>query len=449
MNSMKTVPGELDTQQIQVATADGKVVRRATIAGALGSFVEWYDYGIYGLLATYLAINVMGSADTGALFLTNVGFLVSFLARPFGSAICGYLGDKMGRKTLLSTLLLLISGATAAIGLLPSHAAIGIAAPILLILLRIIQGFSAGGEVAGAMSFVGEYAPNRTRNYAMSFIAVGSFAALLFGSLLGTALIVTLGDAAMESWAWRIPFLLAVPLGYVGFYIRSRMEDTPHFAALREHNHVERNPLRTAFTSKEHLKAIAITIFLPAVNGPGYYLLFAYMPTYLKTSLGEGNNFSSAQALIVTAAGLVAIIIAIPLMARLSDRIGRKPVLAISAVAMALASYPMFTFIATGQMNLAIVGAAVMAVAFAGHAAVVHTVLTEIFPTTVRYSAYSIGFSISTIIFGGSAPLVMMELIKITGNSMVPSYASIITALITLATIFFLKETKGLALRSH
>ena len=449
MTSIKPGTGTLDTEQIQVVTADGKVVRKATIAGAMGSFVEWYDYGIYGLLTTYLAINVMGSKDVGSLLLTNIGFLVSFLARPFGSVICGYLGDKMGRKTLLSTLLLLISASTAAIGLIPSHAIIGIAAPILLILLRILQGFSAGGEVAGAMSFVGEYAPNRTRNLSMSFIAVGSFAALLFGSLLSTALIATLGDATMEAWAWRIPFLVAVPLGYVGFFIRSRMEDTPHFAALRERNQVERNPLKAVFTSKRHLQAIAITIFLPAVNGPGYYLLFAYMPTYLKTSLGNGHNFSSVQALMVTAVGLLTIIVAIPLMARLSDRVGRKPVLTISAIAMAAVSYPMFTFIVTGQMGLAMVGAAVMAVAFSGHAAVVHTVLTELFPTTVRYSAYSIGFSISTIIFGGSAPLVMTELIKSTGSSMVPAYASIITALITLATIFFLKETKGQALRSH
>jgi MFS transporter, MHS family, proline/betaine transporter len=449
MTSTKPRTGTLDTEQIQVVTADGKVVRKATIAGAMGSFVEWYDYGIYGLLTTYLAINVMGSKDVGSLLLTNVGFLVSFLARPFGSVICGYLGDKMGRKTLLSTLLLLISASTAAIGLIPSHAVIGLAAPILLILLRILQGFSAGGEVAGAMSFVGEYAPNHTRNFAMSFIAVGSFVALLFGSLLSTALIVTLGDATMESWAWRIPFLVAVPLGYVGFFIRSRMEDTPHFAALRERNQVEPNPLKAVFTSKKHLQAIAITIFLPAVNGPGYYLLFAYMPTYLKTSLGNGHNFTSAQALMVTAVGLLSIIVAIPLMARLSDRIGRKPVLLFSAVAMATVSYPMFTFIVTGRMGLAMAGAAVMAVAFSGHAAVVHTVLTELFPTTVRYSAYSIGFSISTIIFGGSAPLVMTAMIKATGNSMVPAYASIITALITLVTIFFLKETKGQELRSH
>lgn len=427
---------------VDIVTADGKVVRKATVAGAIGSFVEWYDYGIYGLLVTYLAINIMGGAEAGGLFLTNVGFLISFIARPFGSVICGYLGDKLGRKSLLATLLVLISAATAAIGLIPSHAAIGVGAPVLLVLLRVLQGFSAGGEVAGAMSFVGEYAPDARRNYMMSFIAVGSFIALMFGSAFSAVLITTLGDAAMTSWAWRVPFLLAVPLGYVGFYIRRRLEETPHFAVLRAQKTVARNPLRDALTSPRHLKAIALTIFLPALNGPGYYLLFVYMPTYLKTSLGE-HNFSMLRALTVTAFSLIAIAVAIPLMARLSDRIGRRPVLAGSAIAMAVVSYPMFRLIVTGEFGLACVGTIVLAIAFSGHAAVVHTVLAEMFPTTVRYSAYSIGFSISTIIFGGSAPLLMTELIESTGSNLIPAFASIITALITLVALAFVRETKG------
>ncbi|MFJ1749632.1 MFS transporter [Streptomyces sp. NPDC088116] len=437
-----------DATAVDVVSANGKVVRKATVAGAIGSFVEWYDYGIYGLLVTYLAINMMGEAEAGGLFLTNVGFLVSFVARPFGSVICGYLGDKIGRKSLLATLLVLISTATAAIGLIPSSTAIGVAAPVLLVLLRVLQGFSAGGEVAGAMSFVGEYAPDARRNYMMSFIAVGSFVALMFGSAFSAVLITTLGDDAMASWAWRVPFLLAVPLGYVGFYIRRQLEETPHFTALREQNTVVRNPLKAALTSPRHLKAIALTIFLPALNGPGYYLLFVYMPTYLKTSLGA-HNFPMLRALMVTAVSLIAIVICIPLMARLSDRIGRKPVLTLSAVAMAVVSYPMFLLITTGEFALACVGTTVLAIAFSGHAAVVHTVLAELFPTTVRYSAYSIGFSISTIIFGGSAPLLMTELIESTGSNLIPAFASIVTAAITLVTLAFLRETKGRPLATH
>ncbi|WP_423182933.1 MFS transporter [Arthrobacter sp. NyZ413] len=448
MSNSSTESVNLNTAQIKVVTADGKMVRKATFAGTMGSFVEWYDYGIYGLLTTYLAVNIMGSKDVGSLLLTNVGFLVSFLARPFGGVICGFLGDRLGRKNLLAVLLLLISASTACIGLIPSSSVISWAAPALLILFRILQGFSAGGEVAGAMAFVGEYANNRHRNFAQSFIAVGSFFALFFGSTLSAILITTLGDANMSGWGWRIPFMVALPLGYIGFYIRSKMEDTPHFNALRERNVVERNPLKTVFTSKKHLAAIALTIFLPAVNGPGYYLLFAYMPTYLKTSLGA-NNFTMLGALVVTAASLVAIIIAIPIMARLSDRYGRKPILALSAIGTAVLSYPSFLMITTGNMALASIGAVMMALAFSGHAAVVHTVLTELFPTTVRYSAYSIGFNVSTIIFGGSAPLVMTAIISATKNSMVPGYFSIAASVITLATVFFLKETKGLPLQTH
>jgi len=433
---------------LDITIPDHKTIRKVILAGSIGSFVEWYDYGIYGLLVTYLAINIMGGAEAGGIFLTNVGFLVSFIARPFGSIICGYLGDRLGRKTLLVALLTLISAGTAAIGLIPSNAVIGIAAPIILLALRVLQGFSAGGEVAGAMAFVGEYATDKHRNFYMSFIAVGSFCALMFGSAFCAALITILGDATMTSWGWRIPFLFALPLGYVGFYIRRKLDETPHFVALREQNNIARNPLKEIFTSKQHLKAIAITIFLPAVNGPGYYLLFAYMPTYLKNSLGD-HNFSMFQALSVTAFSLVAIAISIPFMARLSDRIGRKPVLTLSAIAMAAVSYPMFQLITTGDFQLACIGTTVLALAFSGHAAVVHTVLTELFPTTVRYSAYSIGFSISTIVFGGSAPLVMTELIKLTGSSLIPAFAAIITAFITLITLLFFRETKGCPLKSH
>ncbi|MFP5020757.1 MFS transporter [Pseudonocardia phyllosphaerae] len=422
---------------------DEGTVRRATVAGAIGSFVEWYDYGIYGLLVTYLAVNLAGGAEAGSLFLANVGFLVSFVARPFGGLICGYLGDRLGRRTLLAILLLLISTSTAAIGLLPSTETIGIAAPILLLALRVLQGFSAGGEVAGAMSFVGEYAPDGERNFRMSFVAVGSFVALMFGSAFSAFLIVVLGDETMTSWAWRVPFLLAVPLGYIGFYIRRRLEETPVFQAAREQNTTLTNPLREAFTSRRHLLAILLTVFLPALNGPGYYLLFTYMPTYLKTSLGDGVNFTMLQALLVTAISLVAIIICIPLAARVSDRLGRKPVLYASAIASGVLAYPMFLLIASGQFVLAAIGATVMAIAFSGHAATIHTVLAEMFPTSVRYSAYSIGFSISTIIFGGSAPLVMTALIGSTGSNLIPAYAAIVAALITLVALSFVRETKG------
>jgi MFS transporter, MHS family, proline/betaine transporter len=445
MSTTDPDPGALPaTSTTPEYAADPATIRKATIAGTIGSFVEWYDYGIYGLLAGTLALVFSPVGDTSlGLILTYVGFLISFLVRPFGSVICGYLGDRIGRRPLLATLILLISGATAAIGLIPGFATIGWAAPVLLVALRILQGFSAGGEVAGAMSFVGEYAPIHRRGLATSFIAIGSFFALLFGSLFSAALIAGLGADAVTSWAWRLTFLLAAPLGIVGWYIRSRLEDTPRFQELREHREVAHNPLRTAFRSRRHLAAIGLTIALPALNGPGYYILFVYMPTYLKSVL----KFSQVQGLVVTAVGLVVIIIAIPLLAVLSDRIGRKPILIGSAVSTGLLAYPCFLLIGTGNIGLACLAAGVLALCFAGTAAILHCVLVELFPTNVRYSAYGIGFSISTVIFGGSAPLVMTWLIGLTGDNAVPAYATILTAVITLLAALRLKETAGSVLQ--
>lgn len=332
-----------------------------------------------------------------------------------------------------------MSAATAAIGIVPSFTTIGWAAPILLVLMRMLQGFSAGGEVSGAMSFVAEYADTDKRAHTTRLVAMGSFAALLAGSLLSSLLIRLLGQDMLESWAWRLPFLLALPLGLAGFYIRNRLEDTPRFHALRETGVVARNPLKVALTSKRHLKAIGLAILLPALNGPGYYILFVYMATYLT----DQQHFSQLQGLLVTAVSLVAILVAIPFAARLSDRFGRKPLLLYSALAMGIAAYPCFLLLSTGNIGAAALAGVILAALFAGHAGVIQIQLVELFPTNVRYSAYSIGFNITTIIFGGSAPLVMTWLIGLTGDTSIPAYAVILTAIITAITAARLIETAG------
>lgn len=426
--------------------AKNTVVRRASLAGGVGSFVEWYDYGIYGLLVSTLVLvfsaNDMGTTDTG-LMLTYLGFTVSFVVRPFGGLICGYLGDRIGRQKLLAILLLLISLATAAIGLLPSYQSIGWAAPALLILLRIVQGFSAGGEVSGAGSFVAEYAEDHRRAVVMSPLVMGSFIALLFGSLLVSGLINFYGADAMRAWVWRVPFLLAIPMALIGVYIRTRIQDTPHFQMVKQSKRVMANPLKTVLTSKTHLKAIGLAITLPAVNGPGYYILFVYMPTYLSRVM----HFTQVQSLMVTACGLLTIIGAIPMMAWLSDRLGRKPLLIASSIALAVLAWPCFWLLTLGMLPLAAMSAILLAFAFAGHAAVIQSTLAEMFPTNVRYSAYSIGFNLSTVIFGGSAPLLMTWLISVTGIASIPSYMVILTAALTFISALYLKETAGKPLR--
>ncbi|MER7083265.1 MFS transporter, MHS family, proline/betaine transporter [Saccharopolyspora kobensis] len=409
---------------------DARTARRVTLAGCVGIFAELYDNGIFGFMAGTLAV-VFFPDSQNAVLLVFVGYAISFFFRPLGGIICGHLGDRIGRQRMLVFVIMLISVATAAIGMLPTYAAIGVAAPCLLILMRILQGFSVGGEAAGAMTFLAEHAPEGKRGLYTSYAQIASFLSLLTGTLIAAAMTSGLGPERMESFGWRIPFLLAIPLGITGIYIRRKITDTPNFTRLKEEGGLSKNPLKEAFASAEHRRAMWLALFIPLMNGSGYYVLFAYMPTFMSTEL----RFSTVDGLLVTAASLVAISVAIPFMGALSDRIGRKKVIAGAAVAMAVAGIPCYMLISTGNVGLAALGAGVMAVVFAGHTGVVHILLVELFPTRVRYSAYGLGYNVSSAVFGGTAPLLMTFLIGQTGNTYMPAFYAVITALCTLIAV--------------
>nr|WSZ99834.1 MFS transporter [Streptomyces sp. NBC_00857] len=425
---------------------DSKTVRRVTLAGCIGVFVELYDNGIYGFLAGTLALVFFpGQSAQAAMLLTFLTFGIPFFVRPLGGIVCGYLGDRIGRQRMLVFVIMLISAATAAIGLLPGYASIGIAAPILLVLLRFAQGFSVGGEAAGAMTFLAEYAPEGRRGRLTSYAQIASFTALLVGTLTATTLNATLSQDAMVSWGWRIPFLLAIPMGLIGFYLRKRIKDTPRFEQMKAEKKLSSNPMREAFSTKEHRKAVLLAMLIPLLNGSGYYVLFSYMPTYLNKEL----HFSVVQGLIVTACSLVAINIAIPYAGRLSDRLGRKKVIAGSAMAMAVLGYPCYLLLTQGSLALAILGGILMAIVFAGHTGVIHILLVELFPTRIRYSAYGFGYNISAALFGGSAPFLMTWLIGLTGNTHIPAFYVVATALGTFFAVLRIRETAHTPLRDE
>ncbi|KAA5830612.1 MHS family MFS transporter [Saccharopolyspora hirsuta] len=422
---MRTVAAKAVPNQVDARTA-----RRITLAGCVGIFAELYDNGIFGFMAGTLAL-VFFPDSQNAVLLVFVGYAISFFFRPLGGIICGHLGDRIGRQRMLVFVIMLISVATAAIGMLPTYAAIGVAAPCLLILMRILQGFSVGGEAAGAMTFLAEHAPEGKRGLYTSYAQIASFLSLLTGTLIAAAMTSGLGPERMESFGWRIPFLLAIPLGITGIYIRRKITDTPNFTRLKEEGGLSKNPLKEAFASAEHRRAMWLALLIPLMNGSGYYVLFAYMPTFMSTEL----KFSTVDGLLVTAASLVAISVAIPFMGALSDRIGRKRVIAGAAVAMAIAGIPCYALISTGNVGLAALGASIMAVVFAGHTGVIHILLVELFPTRVRYSAYGLGYNISSAVFGGTAPLLMTFLIGQTGNTYMPAFYAVVTALCTLAAV--------------
>jgi MHS family proline/betaine transporter-like MFS transporter len=423
---------------------DAAIIRRVIFAGCVGTFVELYDYGIYGFLAgTIATVFFPKQSPQTALLLTFVIFGIPFFIRPLGGIVCGYLGDRIGRQRLLVFVIMLISLATAAIGLLPGYATIGVAAPILLVLLRFAQGFSVGGETVGAMSFLAEYAPEGHRGRITSYVQIASLLALLIGILTAATLNALLSEESMNSFGWRIPFLLALPMGAIGLYIRTRIEETPRFEKLRQQNGLSPNPMREAFSSPEHRKAILLAIAIPLLNSPGFYVLFSYMPTYLSKVL----HFSTVDGLMVTGCSLIAIIIAVPFAGALSDRIGRRQVIAGSALLMALACYPCYLLLTQGSVGLAILGGAIMAVIFGGHTGVVHALLVELFPTRVRYSAYGFGYNITTALFGGTAPFLMTYLIDLTGNTQVPAYYVIAAAIVTCLSALSIRETAHVPLR--
>lgn len=408
-------------------------IRKATIGGAAGMFVEFFDYSIYGFLAAYIAHAFFTGSETLVLISTYSAFALTFLLRPIGGFVLGLMADRWGRRPVLVLSLVLMTLAVAAIGLLPTYQTIGIAAPILLVLLRLVQGFSAGGEVGAAMTFVGEYAPGHRRAFYVSWVQVGSFCSMILGTTLAWGLLRMLGEPTMQDWGWRIPFLLAVPLGLVGYWIRRYLDDTPEFVEFKEKAAGPQDSERPKLTSGVGLRALLLALTIPLLNSSGYYVLFVYMPTYLCTTL----KYSQEHSLLLTAIAVAILVVCLPLAAGLADRFGRRPVLVGSAIGMAIAAVPCYALMATGSFGMTVIAAGILAVLFSGHSGVVHAALIELFPTSVRNTGYAIGYNINTALVGGAGPLLVTWLIAQTGSPSVPAWYVVITALGTAVASWF------------
>ena len=274
---------------------DTAAVRKAITGASIGNAVEWFDFAIYGFLATIIAANFFPSDDdTAALLKTFAIFAAAFFLRPLGGLVFGPLGDRIGRQRVLAVVILLMSGATLAIGLLPTYHSIGLAAPLLLLVFRCLQGFSAGGEYGGGATYLAEYAPDERRGLVVTFIVWSGVLGFLLGSVTVTVLQAALPADAMASYGWRIPFLLAAPLGLVGLYIRLRLDDTPEFTELRAENKVAKQPLREAFRTS--WRAILAVFGLFLIFNVGYYVVFTFLPNYLIKPLVTARRRRSCRS---------------------------------------------------------------------------------------------------------------------------------------------------------
>ncbi|CAN7698591.1 MFS transporter [Mycolicibacterium frederiksbergense] len=421
---------------------DPRSMRRVIFGAAIGQGVEWYDYAIYGYLAASIGAAFFPSEDRNVTVLAAyAAFAVSFLVRPLGGILFGYIGDRIGRKNTLSIVILLISGSTFLIGLLPGYAVLGVAAPVLLLALRLLQGLSAGGELAGAVAFLAEHAPVRKRGYIVGFGEMAANAGPLIGASLVALLASSLGDNVMDEWAWRIPFLIAGPIGLVGLYLRLRVDESPVFQEVVTAGKRAKSPLREALRQDGgailRCTGVAITHMVP------YYLILAYLPNHL----AQSGRLPAGSAYFVVAVALVVKIAVTPFAARASDRFGRKPITALAALSYAILAYPVFVWMTNGGLVAVILSQVMLGVIFGIYSGCVFTMMVEMFPTQTRFTSMAIGYNAAAALAGGTAPFIATWLVATTGNGSSPAFYLIGAAVLSLIAIAASTETAGTSLR--
>ncbi|MBP6117519.1 MAG: MHS family MFS transporter [Neisseriaceae bacterium] len=414
-----------------------KTMSRVLIASLVGSAIEWFDYFLYGTVAALVFNQVffVSESPTVGLMLAYASFALTFFIRPFGGIIFSHIGDRVGRKKTLVITLSIMGLSTFAMGLLPTYQAIGIWAPILLITLRLVQGLGIGGEWGGALLLAVEYAPKEQRGFFGSVPQMGIPLGMVLGTLALSVMSLLPNDAFM-SWGWRVPFIMSALLVVFGLWIRKGIDETPSFKDVKSRGAIPKLPI--ADTLKYHWREVLIAVGAKFVETAPFYIFSTFIVAYATTNLGYTRTDTLNAVMIAT---LVTTIL-IPLMGKLSDRIGRKPLYVFGTVAMILYAFPYFWLIHQGSVLLLTLATIIgLGIIWAPITAVLGTMFSEIFSAEVRYTGVSLGYQIGAALAGGTAPLVAIALLAAFDNSYVPVAIYIIfTALVSLFAISMVKD---------
>jgi len=428
-----------------VTTQNRGSIAKVVSASLIGTTIEWYDFFLYTSAAALVFGELFFPSDdplTGTL-LAFLTYAVGFLARPVGGLVFGHFGDRVGRKKLLVLSLLLMGGSTCAMGILPTYASVGVLAPILLTLLRLVQGFALGGEWGGAVLIVSEHGDDERRGFWASWPQCGAPGGNLLATAVLAILAATQSDEAFLSWGWRIPFLLSGVLVVIGLWIRLAVSESPVFLAAQEKSKPEHAPVVEVF--RNHWRAVLITIGSRMAENVSYYVITAFILVYVTTGLGLPKSAGLNAVLIGSAVHFLAI----PLWGILSDRIGRRPVYLFGAIGMAVWSFAFFAMLDTKNSGLIILAATVGLVLHGAMYGPQAAFFSEQFPTRVRYTGLSVGGQLSSIAAGAVAPLIAVALFKKFGSTIPVSLYVVAMCVLTVIALLAARETKGESLHSE
>lgn len=408
---------------------------KAIATSMVGNLFEWYDYALFGYFAPIIGKLFFPSSDKTVELIAAFGvFAAGFLVRPLGGIIFGHIGDRFGRKHALMLTILFMAVPTSIIGLLPTHEKIGIAASILLILMRMLQGISMGGNYGGSITFSTEHTSGKNRGLVGSLAVTSCLVGILLGSTTAALFSHILTEESLYAWGWRIPFLMGILICFVGFYMRKNITESPEFLVAEQSGALSDQPVVHVF--KEHGRTLAKVVLAVMLHDLSFYILFVYMATYFSDVLG----LQKSTALAINSLNLVVVCLFTILSAWLSDRIGRKPVLALSSLFFIVGTIPLLTVVSHSMDSTTIfISQMILAVAVGGYFGPIPALMVESYPTSIRYSAVSITTNISGPVFGGTAPMIVTWLISLTGSKLIPAYYLTIGAIISLIALRFIK----------
>lgn len=432
------------TSNIETEQEHGRIVpsspgrARVVIAAGVGTAVEYFDFAVYGYLATTIAVVFFSQGDSDSALLASLGtFAIAFVVRPIGAVLFGHVGDKLGRQTALYWTLTCMAVATVLIGLLPTYAAIGVSAAACLVLLRVVQGLSVGGELGQAVCFVAEHSSVKARGFNIGVTMLG----VIFGSLLGSGVVAliaaVMSDEAMQTWGWRIPFLLAAPIGLAGLYIRNRLADSPEFRRVEAEHGVARVPVGELVKLEKAALVRGLGWSIGTVAS--YFIIYVYLPIYMETRLGVDRSVAVSSTTLSLAVGVTGVLV----FARLADVIGRRATLTLTLGSMLLAVYPLMSVLGSGSTVVVLAAQGLLGLLAAGTMAAVYAALPDLFHTRTRASGIGLSFNVANVLAGGTAPYVVAQIGVYLPNVHVPALFVMFCSAVALLATLKMRETSS------